>query len=163
MQRKALDRALFDALSLVNRKLRSTFDARVRTLGLTLSRARTLFILLLGDGLSQRELADALDVETPTVVRLLDGLEQQGMIERRAEEGDRRTKRLYLTEHGRTMAQEVEEIAGEVRARVLAGFAPGERDQALDLLSRMAGNLNLMEEAQGEEAQGDAAQAEASR
>ncbi|OQP85686.1 hypothetical protein BTR14_14560 [Rhizobium rhizosphaerae] len=145
MTQKMLDRALFDALSLVNRKLRSAFDARARARGLTLSRARTLFILFLQDGPSQRELADALDVETPTVVRLLDGLEGHGLIERRADEADRRTKRVYLTAHGRAVAEEVEELAREVRAQVLHGLGPAEQRQALHLIGRMADNLGAME------------------
>lgn len=71
------NRELFDALATVNRKLRSVFDARVKERGLTLPRARMLFALARKEGLNQRELAEELDIETPTIVRLLDGMEKQ--------------------------------------------------------------------------------------
>lgn len=96
MSETKVSRELFDALATVNRKLRSVFDARVKERGLTLPRARMLFALARKEGLNQRELAEELDIETPTIVRLLDGMENQGFIERRVELSDRRAKQIYM-------------------------------------------------------------------
>ena len=115
MLEPATDRDLFDALANVNRKLRVLFDARVKETGLTLSRARVLFTLLRRNGLNQRELAEELGIETPTIVRLLDGMEKQDFVERRLEATDRRTKRIHLTAHGRQSAEEIEEVARKIR------------------------------------------------
>ncbi|WP_210485011.1 MarR family winged helix-turn-helix transcriptional regulator [Microvirga antarctica] len=113
-------RALFiDELTKVSRKLRTLFDARVRRIGLTLSRARCLRHLMQADRMTQTELADALEIENPTLVRLLDGLEKQNLIERCPVDGDRRAKHIALTAFGRAQAEEITRIAGEVRVEIL--------------------------------------------
>ncbi|WP_156503162.1 MarR family winged helix-turn-helix transcriptional regulator, partial [Tistrella mobilis] len=77
-------------LATASRKMRTGFDALVRTRGLTLARARALMLLARHPGISQTELAGLLEIENPTVVRLLDGLEKQGLIRRTPAETDRR-------------------------------------------------------------------------
>jgi|SRR5215217_5459405 len=135
------DRDLFDALANVNRKLRVLFDARVKETGLTLSRARVLFTLLRRDGLNQRELAEELGIETPTIVRLLDGMEKQEFVERRTEASDRRAKRIHLTEHGRKSAEEIEELARKIRIEVLEGIGPEEKRTALKVTNTIIDNI----------------------
>lgn len=137
----AVNRELFDALASVNRKLRSLFDARVKERGLTLSRARALFALSRRDGLNQRELADELGIETPTIVRLLDGMEKQGFIERRVEASDRRAKQIHMTKRGRDIADEIDRLACEIRKDVLGGVDDKDKAIALQVVSLMAGNL----------------------
>lgn len=135
------DRDLFDALANVNRKLRVLFDARVKETGLTLSRARVLFTLLRRDGLNQRELAEDLGIETPTIVRLLDGMESQDFVERRLEVTDRRAKRIHLTTHGRKSAEEIEELARQIRVEVLEGIDPEEKKVALKVVNTIVDNI----------------------
>ncbi|MEK1933614.1 MAG: MarR family transcriptional regulator [Pararhizobium sp.] len=137
----AVNRELFDALASVNRKLRSLFDARVKERGLTLSRARALFALSRRDGLNQRELADELGIETPTIVRLLDGMEKQGFIERRVEASDRRAKQIHMTRRGRDIADEIDKLACEIRKEVLGGVDDTDKAIALQVVSQMAGNI----------------------
>jgi len=141
MLNSAVNRELFDALASVNRKLRALFDARVKERGLTLSRARALFALSKRDGLNQRELADELGIETPTIVRLLDGMEKQGFIERRVEATDRRAKQIHMTERGRDIAGEIDKLACEIREQVLGGVDNKDKAIALQVVSLMAGNL----------------------
>jgi MarR family transcriptional regulator for hemolysin len=109
-----------EELSIASRKLRTLFDACVRAKGLTLARARTLMHLARKDGMTQTELAEILEVEGPTLVRLLDGLEAQGLTERRPVEGDRRAKQIALTAVGQQIAAEVTRLANELREEVLA-------------------------------------------
>lgn len=109
-----------EELAIASRKLRTLFDARVRAKGLTLARARTLMHLARKDGMTQSELAEILEVEGPTLVRLLDGLEAQGLTERRPVEGDRRAKQIALTDAGRDLAAEVTRLADTLREEVLA-------------------------------------------
>ena len=85
--------AFSEELWKVSRKYAQAFDARVRAKGLTLARARALIFLGKKDCMTQTELADALEIEGPTLVPLLDGLEKQGLIERRPVDGDRRASR----------------------------------------------------------------------
>ena len=135
------NRKLFDALATVNRKLRSVFDARVKERGLTLPRARMLFALARKEGLNQRELAEELDIETPTIVRLLDGMEKQGFIERRVELSDRRAKQIHMTDVGRSVADEIQKLASDIREEVLGGLQPQEIAVALKVVSKIATNI----------------------
>ncbi|WP_104665830.1 MarR family winged helix-turn-helix transcriptional regulator [Ensifer adhaerens] len=144
MYQPTVNRELFDALSLVNRKLRAVFDARVKERGLTLSRARALFALTKKDGLNQRELADELDIETPTLVRLLDGMEKQGFIERRVEVSDRRAKQVHMTELGRTVADEILRLADEIRAEVLQGIDAAELAVTKRVVRAIADNVQSL-------------------
>jgi len=141
MLNSAVNRELFDALSAVNRKLRALFDARVKERGLTLSRARALFALSRRDGLNQRELAEELGIETPTIVRLLDGMEKQGFIERRVEASDRRAKQIHMTAYGRGIADEIDKLACEIREQVLGGVDARDKATALQVIGMMTGNI----------------------
>ncbi|MCP5848300.1 MarR family transcriptional regulator, partial [Klebsiella pneumoniae] len=96
------------------RKIRTLFDARVKQRGLTFARARTMMLLDRMEILSQKDLAEELEIETPTMVRLLDGLEKQGFIERRSVDGDRRAKQIVMTPLGAELASEVSQLAQEL-------------------------------------------------
>lgn len=133
---------MIDAMAKVNRKLRTVFDARVKERGLTLARARTLLALTEQEGLYQRELAEALEIENATMVRLLDGLERQSFIERQAVQGDRRAKRVVMTEEGKELAEQVEKLAGDVRKDLLKGVSNEELSVALRVLRKMSDSMN---------------------
>ncbi len=132
---------LLDDLSRVQRKMRALFDARVKERGLTLPRARALMILGRGSQLNQRELADELDIETPTLVRLLDGMEKQGFIERQSVEGDRRAKQIVMTPHGASMAGEVLDLARSLRADVLADISTADMTATVKVFATMSDNI----------------------
>jgi len=69
----------------------------------------------------QRELADSLSLDSSAVVRLLDTLEAEGLVERR-EEADRRAKAIVLTAAGRAIVDRVEASARRLHEDVLAGL-----------------------------------------
>ncbi|MBN9046136.1 MAG: MarR family transcriptional regulator [Rhizobiales bacterium] len=133
---------MIDAMAKVNRRLRTVFDARVKEHGLTLARARTLLALNEQEGLYQKELAEALEIENATMVRLLDGLERQSFIERRTVQGDRRAKRVVMTEEGKELADEVEKLADHVREDLLDGVTDEELNVALSVLRKMADSMS---------------------
>ena len=79
----------------VARRWRKLLDERLKDLGVTQARWFTMVCLQRGGGgLTQRELAHLMTIENPTLVRLLDSLEEQGLIERRHSERDRRARLL---------------------------------------------------------------------
>ena len=92
-------------ISDVARLMRTAFDRRVRKLGLTRAQWLALTRLHRRPGASQSELADMMEVEKATAGRLIDRLEAKGWVERRAQDGDRRINRVYLTAGGRARAQ----------------------------------------------------------
>ncbi|MYZ48783.1 MarR family winged helix-turn-helix transcriptional regulator [Propylenella binzhouense] len=130
-----------DELTAVNRKLRTLFDAHAKAHGLTFSRARLFLQLARQDGPTQTELADILEVEQPTMVRLIDGLEAQGLVERRAAEGDRRVKRIFLTDAARSQADEILRFTARLRNHVLHGIPEDELAVATRVLRTVAGNI----------------------
>jgi MarR family transcriptional regulator for hemolysin len=142
MSRADLSAEMIDAMAKVNRRLRTLFDARVKERGLTLARARTLLTLIEQEGLYQKELAEVLEIENATMVRLIDGLERQSFVERQAVEGDRRAKRIVMTEEGKSLAELVVKLAGDVRADLLEGVSDEELTVALKVMRKMSDSMN---------------------
>lgn len=132
---------VLDDLSRVQRKMRALFDARVKEQGLTLPRARALLVLGRSANLNQRELAEELDIETPTLVRLLDGMEKQGFIERHAVAGDRRAKQIVLTGHGVHVAEQVQTLARALRSDILKGLSPDDLNATVRVFAAMTANI----------------------
>ncbi|MGC0051569.1 MarR family winged helix-turn-helix transcriptional regulator [Brucella pituitosa] len=142
MSRADLSAEMIDAMAKVNRRLRTLFDARVKERGLTLARARTLLTLIEQEGLYQKELAEVLEIENATMVRLIDGLERQAFVERQAVEGDRRAKRIMMTQEGKQLAEEVVKLAGDVRADLLEGISDEDLSTALHVMRKMSDSMN---------------------
>lgn len=84
----------------VSRLMRTVFDRRVRTTGLTRPQWLALVRLKRRPGASQSELADMMEIEKAPAGRIFDRMEEKGWIERRADPVDRRVNRIYLTELG---------------------------------------------------------------
>lgn len=137
-QRNAI---FIDELTRVSRKLRTLFDARVKAQGLTLSRARVLLKLGEEDGQTQTQLACKLDVEQPSIVGLLDGLEKLGYVRREAQEADRRVKNVHLTDLAREKAKGLTDFSRRLRVDVLDGISPEELETATRVLRVMMANM----------------------
>ncbi|HWK64361.1 MAG TPA: MarR family transcriptional regulator [Rhizobiaceae bacterium] len=135
---------ILEDIAKISRKIRTIFDARVREKGLTLARARTLLKIARCEAANQKELAEELEIETATLVRLIDGLEAQGLIERREVEGDRRAKQVVLTSSGEMLAELVDRMAAQIGKEVLKGIDEQELAGALRISRRMAGNLEAI-------------------
>ncbi len=141
MVNRVLGRELIEDLAAFNRKLRAVFDKIVRERNMTLPRARVFFTLNKKDGINQRELADRLELETPTLVRILDAMEAQGFVERRVAGSDRRAKEIYITEAGKVVAGEIDDIAISVRGQVIAGIPESDLKTTLNTIRAMQANL----------------------
>ena len=106
------------------------------------SSAITPLMLLaeLGDGLRQRELAEEMAVEGPSLVRLLDGLEAAGLVERREDAGDRRAKSLHMTDAGRQLLAQVNEALNDVRQRLMANVTEADVEACFRVLATIEAN-----------------------
>ena len=93
-----------------------------------------------GEGLTQRELAGLMAIENPTLVRLLDSLEQQGLIERRPCPNDRRARRLHLTDAGRSFMDDLSERATKLREELLEGISDEDIEGALKVFQKIMEN-----------------------
>jgi len=141
MDSAALRTRFVDELSKVNRQLRTMFDARVRTRGLTLSRARLLMHLAKNEGATQSELASALEIEQASVVTLLDALQKKDLILRCAVEGDRRANGIFLTGKAREEADAIFGFVAELRKQILAGVDDDDLSVATRVLEQVSRNI----------------------
>jgi DNA-binding MarR family transcriptional regulator len=123
------------------RLLRRRFDARARSIGVSRPQWQVLIALSRAQGSSQAALAERLEVETITVGRMVDRLEEAGLVERRADPADRRAWRLFLTERADQLLADLQPIATAVRAEMLAGLSAAEEQSLHALLLRLRANL----------------------
>ncbi|WP_052958131.1 MarR family transcriptional regulator [Aquamicrobium sp. LC103] len=121
--------------------MRTLFDARVKQHGLTLARAKVLLHLAREEGVTQSELACALEVEQPSMVGLIDGLEKKGFVTRRMVERDRRAKGIFLTEAARSETDAILEYADDLRDQILEGIPEEDVMVAARVLERVARNI----------------------
>ncbi|MFY3774950.1 MULTISPECIES: MarR family transcriptional regulator [Marinobacter] len=129
------------AVARVTRRWRKMLDERLKDLGVTQARWSTMVYLEKGgEGLTQRELASLMAIENPTLVRLLDSLEQQGLIERRPCPHDRRARRLHLTSAGRAFMDDLSERAEVLREEMLEGISDKEIECTVKVFHKILEN-----------------------
>ena len=121
--------------------MRRAFDRRAAVLGVTRAQWRVLVRLALKNGVRQVELADSLDIEPITLCRMIDRLEEAGLVERRRDEVDRRAWNLYLTEKARPLIAELHALGELLHADALDGISEADRKIAKDVLARVRANL----------------------
>jgi len=130
------------ALHTAARLLRRNFDRRAREHELSRARWQVLWLLAREEGLKQAELAERLDVAPISLGRQLDNLEQEGLVERRRDAGDRRCFRIHLTDAAQPALTVLKSLAEQTRAEAMAGLTKSELEQLENLLSRIRLNLS---------------------
>ena len=96
--------------------------------------------------ITQSALAERLDVEPITLCRMVDRLEDAGLVERRPDPGDRRARRLHLTAKSRAKLARVRERLDEMVDEMLTGISDGERQEFVRLLKVLHTNLASLRE-----------------
>ncbi|QIG80047.1 MarR family winged helix-turn-helix transcriptional regulator [Stakelama tenebrarum] len=133
--------ALGFTLKEISRLLRRRFDARARAIGVTRAQWHTLFVLSRNEGTSQGGLAEQMEVEPITACRMIDRLEEAGLVERRRDPADRRVRRIYLTNSARPLIDRLRVIADDVVESALTDIDQAERDQLDRTLAKIRNNL----------------------
>ncbi len=125
----------------VARQMRLDADRRARAHGMT----RTQWVILMRldrqPGLSQKELAEILEVEPITVARLIDRLEERGMVERRDDPADRRIWRLHLLPPAQPVLDDMAVERADMLATVSHGIDRATLDSTMATLVRMKANI----------------------
>lgn len=119
---KSDTRELAFALNDVARLLRTCADQKAAEFGMSRAKWAVLARLDRFEGLKQAELAEMLDLQPITLTRLLDGLCENGLIERRPDPDDRRAKRLFLTPAARPLLERLSALGGELMETALEGL-----------------------------------------
>jgi MarR family transcriptional regulator for hemolysin len=120
------------SLQLTARVWRKKADAAAAQVGLSEATSWVLFNLMrLGDGTHLTALADAMNMEGPSVSRLVDNLVTLGLVDRRDDVNDRRAKMLCLTEAGRRVSDRLGQFLGDVREHLLKDVSQDDLDAVL--------------------------------
>ena len=124
-----------------SRLMRRRFDGYARALGVTRAQWQTLLGISRNEGINQAGLADRLEIENITLCRMVDRLEESGLVERRADPKDRRVWRLHLTAKSMPVIAQLHDIASRLQSEMAAGLSAEEQALLEDLLMRVRMNI----------------------
>lgn len=127
------------------------FEERARAISLTLPQCKVLVRLDRNEGISQARLAELADLDPMTIVRILDHMEAEGLLERKQDPSDRRARRLFLTPRAKPLLDEITRLSSLTREELFAGISRQERDEFLSVLGRIYQNSLALEAASARE------------
>lgn len=122
--------------------LRKAFDRRACGLGVTRAQWKVLFRLTAQPGMRQIDLADLLDIEPITLSRIVDRLEEGGLVERVADPTDRRAWRLHVTAGARPLVDKLQALADDMIAEAFAGIDAKDIEITRQVLGRARENAS---------------------
>ena len=133
------------AIVVAARRWRKVANDRVKAVGQTMARWETLFLVAFSEEeLTQGELARLISVEGPTMVRMLDTLAQDGLIERRQSSTDRRVTFNTITPKGKQVIRDIMAITNVLRADLLKDIEPEKLMITIDTLTQILRRLDEM-------------------
>ena len=120
--------------------LRKAFDRLAVGLGVTRAQWKVLFKLTRYPGLRQVELADMLDLEPITLCRIVDRLEEAGLVERTRDPEDRRAWRLHVTAKAQPLVEKLQAVGEELVGQAFAGIERKDIELTREVLARIREN-----------------------
>ncbi len=120
--------------------LRKAFDRLAVGMGVTRAQWKVLFKLTRTPGLRQVELADMLDLEPITLCRIVDRLEEAGLVERTRDPEDRRAWRLHVTAQAQPLIDKLQAVGADLVAQAFAGIDPKDIEITRRVLARAREN-----------------------
>ncbi len=129
-------------MTVIARMLRSNFDRKVASLGVTRSQWSMIAVVAHQPGVNQRAIAEALEMSEASAGRLIDRLCADGLLERRERDDDRRARAVYLSQQAEPLLAQLAEIARLSEIRLFKGFSDEELTQLDGLLERVYKNAS---------------------
>ena len=145
-----LKKQLISQLVESSRLLRNYIDHRAKGRGTTRAQWIVLFRLREQEGLSQVDLADVLELQPISLVRLLDRLVEHGLVERRHDPRDRRANRLFLTASGRQLANDLDSLRDSIATDVLQDIPVAAIETSLETLRDIKDRIKSFAEPPGD-------------
>lgn len=145
----SLKKQLVSQLVETSRLLRNYIDHRAKGRGTTRAQWIVLFRLRDQEGLSQVDLADVLELQPISLVRLLDRLVEHGLVERRSDPRDRRANRLFLTKAGRQLADDLDSLRDAIATDVLSEVSTAAIETSLKTLVDVKERIKTLAEPTG--------------
>ena len=130
----------------VSRRYVLRFEQHAAATSLTISQCKALARLEKNEGVSQARLAELADVEPMAMVRILDRMEADGLVERCPDPGDRRARCLHFTLKARPLLDEIWRLAEMTRTEIFAGISREEREAFIGILERMHANVCALDD-----------------
>jgi MarR family transcriptional regulator, transcriptional regulator for hemolysin len=137
----------------VSRRYVARFERHAAEVSLTLMQCKVLLHLSKNEGASQVRLCELTDVEPMMMVRILDRMEADKLLERRPHPADRRARRLYLTRKAAPILDEIDRISEVTRNEIFAGVSKADREAFLKVLQHAHENACGLEAATQADAQ----------
>lgn len=129
----------------------SRIQSQLAEVGLYRGQPPILMLLYKNDGMSQKEMARALNLSPATMTVTLKRMEKAGLVLREMDEHDQRILRVHLSEKGREMCETGESRISVVTAELLEGFTLEEQQQLNEYLGRIARNMERVVEKESEQ------------
>ncbi len=133
-----------------SRLLRNYIDHCAKGRGTTRAQWIVLFRLRQQEGLSQVDLADVLELQPISLVRLLDRLVEHGLLERRPDPRDRRANRLFLTRAGRQLVDDLDSLRDSIATDVLQEIPASAIETSLETLREIKERIKGLGEHPGD-------------
>ncbi|WP_165843975.1 MarR family winged helix-turn-helix transcriptional regulator [Phenylobacterium kunshanense] len=129
-------------LSVVARRWRTRLDERLRSLEMSQARWAVLnAIRHASQGLSQKALAEQAGIEPATLVRMIDALEAQGLVERCASQDDRRINLISLRPAALPLIEQMDEIDAALSRELLQDYEGEDLRALVELLRSLRSKL----------------------
>jgi MarR family transcriptional regulator, transcriptional regulator for hemolysin len=144
-----LKRQVVAQLIETSRLLRNYIDHRAKSRGTTRAQWIVLFRLRQQEGLSQVDLAEVLELQPISLVRLLDRLVEHGLLERRHDPRDRRANRLFLTVAGRQLVDDLDDLRDAIATDVLQEIRTEALETSLNVLRDIKERVKGITDAHG--------------
>jgi MarR family transcriptional regulator for hemolysin len=153
MPRGSVDMHLLFTLGEVQRLVRAYADKQAARYGITRAQWAVLAKVERAEGLKQTELAEQMEMQPITLTRLIDRLCDNGWIERRSDDSDRRVNRLYLRKAARPLLGKLSGLRSELTATALQGIGPADAHRLLGNLETIKENVRNAIQSANEETQ----------
>jgi MarR family transcriptional regulator, transcriptional regulator for hemolysin len=141
MPRSSVDMNFLFTLGELARLVRAYADRQAARYGITRAQWAVLAKVERAEGLKQSELAEQMEMQPITLTRLVDRLCDNGWIERRSDDSDRRVNRLYLRKAARPLLGKLSGLRSEITATALEGINPSEAHRLLAQLEMIKENV----------------------
>ncbi len=125
----------------VSRLLRTAFQRRLGSDGLTFLQARALVYISRHEGVRQNQLAELLEIQPITLVHIIDQLEARKLVKRTTDNRDRRAKLLFLSSAAQPVLDSIEEVVESIRYDAMTGLDNQQASLAVAALRRIRANL----------------------
>ena len=109
--------------------------------GLTIGQPKILDYLKEHDGSNQKEIATACFLEAGSLTTILNRMEENGLIERRTLNGNRRSFHIFMTEEGKEKQKLVDKAFSEIESRALMGISGEELERFMTIYEKIYSNL----------------------